>query len=107
MSKTVRDLQDQLVRREHLPLRYAGILAVEVFGAFSDRVREGVMLWMDDRLPQDFAVAGVSVGKIMSDIGATAFEALCMLNVFEHHAGISPKPVWFLPYDRIVSEPDE
>ena len=107
MNHTILTLQTELIARENLPLRYAGFLSAAVFQDFSEKAREGVMLWMEKKLPDDFEVAGVTVGAIMRDIGATAFEALCMLDLHARHPAVSGEPSWFMGFDDLMGAAHE
>lgn len=78
-------LQQMLVAREQLPVRYAGTLAVAVFTDFDERAREGFMLWMEEKLTGDFECGGYTLGSVMENTGATQAEALCMLDAFARH----------------------
>lgn len=106
MNHTITRLQTELVIREKLPLRYAGVLSAAVFEDFSEKAREGAMLWLEHQLPDDFEISGMTVGAIMRDIGATAFEALCMLDLNARHSAASEEPIWFMDTDEMVGDPD-
>lgn len=78
-------LQQLLVIREKLPLRMAGALAVSVFHDFDEHVREGFLLWMEDKLPEDFQSGKYTLSRLMQTTGATQVEALCMMDTFARH----------------------
>ena len=78
-------LQQLLVVKEQLPLRLAGALAVSVFHDFDEQFREGFLLWMEDKLPEDFQSGKYTLSRLMQTTGATQVEALCMMNTFAKH----------------------
>ena len=101
MEKTVLQLQTELIIREKLPVRYAGVLAAQVFHDFGEKAREGVMLWIEDRLPKEFGIGDYTVGMLMHDVGASAFEALCMMDVFSRHPQSAGEASWVRTYDEV------
>ena len=85
LMKNAYALQQLLMLREKMPVRYAGVLATAVFNDFDERVREGFLLWMDGALPEDFRCGDYVLADVIRNTGASQPEALCMLNTFVQH----------------------
>ena len=96
-------LQNAIVVRESIPLPYAAILAHHVMTTFDERVMKGIMLWLDDRLGDDFSVKGVSIGEIRDAYGAcTAFVALNIMDLSLKDPDAFYDFTWFEGVDEIV-----
>ena len=100
-DKTPHLLQQLLMYREKLPVRYAGVLAAAVFSEFDETVREGFMLWMDGKLTDDFQAGGHTLGSIIANTGATQAEALCMMDTFARHPEQRKNVKWIQQKERL------
>lgn len=94
-------LQQLLVIREKLPVRYAGVLASAVFNDFDETVRAGFLLWMDEKLPEDFQSGQYTLSAIMQSTGATQVEALCMMNTFAQHPEKKTEVTWIQKKEKL------
>ena len=74
-------LQLCIAEREHIPLRYAAMLALQVENDFDLRLIPAVKEWMEGTLTASFSVEDCSLQDIMNDTGASLLEALYMLNL--------------------------
>lgn len=100
-EKTPHLLQQLLMYREKLPVRYAGALAAAVFSEFDEQVREGFMLWMDDKLTDAFQAGGYTLGSIIANTGATQAEALCMMDTFARHPEQKKNVKWIQKKEKL------
>ena len=75
------DLQLRIEIEEKLPIAAAGILANDALNHFLPAVREGVLLWMDDKLTDDFAVEGINLGSLRRGMALSPFFALYAMNM--------------------------
>jgi len=75
-------LQFKLNTDEHIPLPYAAALTDDALNHFDERVREGVLLWVEGALPEDFGVDGATVAEIRNYYKISDFAALCFMDVY-------------------------
>lgn len=94
------ELQRKLANEENLSLPYAGILAENALYRFEPAVREGVLLWMNGLLSDDFAVAGKSIKAIRAEIASTPFQSLCVLDILVKDPERVSGGLWIIPVDR-------
>lgn len=94
-------LQQLLCIREKLPLRMAGALALAVFHDYDEHVREGFMLWMDEKLPDDFTSGKYRLDRLMQQTGATQVEALCMMDAFARHPEMKKAVGWIQKKEKL------
>ena len=75
------ELEDRIRVSEDVPQSIAVILADKVLNQFDDRVREGVLLWLDNKLSDDFSVEGNSIAFLREQLNVSPFMALCALDI--------------------------
>lgn len=91
-----RQLQNKLRATEKLSVAQAAILADNVLNRFENQAREGVLLWLNDKLTDEFAVGGLSVGEVRRMTGVSPFEALCFLDIHMKNPDFAEREVqWF------------
>ena len=91
-----RTLQTRLMAEVNLPIAYAAILAENALNRFDPRVLEGVKLWMNGQLSDDFSVGDATIGEIRECAGLTGFQALCYMDVYLKHPDFVAYDVdWF------------
>jgi len=91
-----RRLQNKLELCEHLSVVYAAILTDNILNRFDSRVREGALLWLDDKLTDEFGVENTSIGYIRKMTGMSQLEALCFLDIYLKNEDFAKHEVtWF------------
>lgn len=94
-SRLAARLQCKLMLEESLPRAYAAILAEEALNRFDDRVRAGVLLWLEDELPEDFSVEDANLPEILEYFGLKGFPALCVMDMYLKNPGfVSDELIW-------------
>lgn len=88
-------MQTKITTEENISLSYAAVLAENALCRFDERVREGVLRWVDGSLTADFAVENISLADIQQEIGGSLFQALCVMDIFLKNAGFIPMAEWF------------
>ena len=73
-------IQSRLISEEKLPVGYAAVLTSQALTQFDPRVKEGVELWAENSLPEDFEVNGMKLTALRRNYGCSDFLALCILN---------------------------
>lgn len=87
-------LQAKLVAKEKLSLPYAAIMAENALYRFDERVREGVILWLDDKLTEEFEVEGYALYEFFKEAKVSLFQALCMLDILLKDPKVLKKAFW-------------
>lgn len=77
-----RALQSKLRLEEKLPIAYAAILADDAMNRFDPRVLEGVKLWVNGELTDDFGVEDATIAEIRKYTGLTGFKALAYMDIY-------------------------
>ena len=96
MVKTIKALQSKIMVEENVSIVYAAILTDNALNRFDPRVREGVLLWLNDHLTGDFAVKDISVTDIQDELEITPFQALCVMDMYLKNPDFITKSEWFL-----------
>ena len=94
--KTIKEMQAKIMVEENMPIIQAAILTDNVLNRFDPRVREGAILWMQDRLTDDFTVEDISLADVRDELEVTPFQALCVMDIYLKNPDFIPRADWFL-----------
>jgi len=94
--KTIKEMQAKIMVEENMPIIQAAILTDNVLNRFDPRVREGAILWMQDRLTDDFTVEDISLADVRDELEVTPFQALCVMDIYLKTPDFIPRADWFL-----------
>lgn len=101
MLRTIQALQVKLMTEEEHNAAYAAVLAENALFRFDERVREGVMLYIEDELTDDFGVEDMTIGEIREETDVSAFCALCMLDIYIKNEAYLQMATWVERSDSI------
>lgn len=96
MVKTIKEMQAKIMVEEKMPIVQAAILADNVLNRFDPRIREGAILWMQDRLTAEFSVEDISLADVQDELEVTPFQALCVMDIYLKTPDFIPRADWFL-----------
>lgn len=94
-------VQTKLVAEDKLSFPYAAILTDMALNRFDERVREGVMLWLEDKLTEDFEVDGVTVCEILDEVNGSMFQTLCIMDMLLKNPESAKCAIWSFVEDVI------
>lgn len=94
-------LQAKLVAEEKLSFPYAAIMTENALYRFDERVREGVILWLDGKLTEEFEVEGYALYEFFKEAKVSMFQALCMLDILLKDPKVLKKAIWGIKADVI------
>lgn len=94
-------LQAKLVAEEKMSFPYAAILADLALNRFDERVRKGVILWLDGKLTEDFEVEDYTVYEILDDLDGSMFQALCIMDMLLKDPEAVRNIIWTVAEDTI------
>lgn len=94
-------LQTKLAAEEKLTLPYAAILADMALNRFDERVRKGVILWLDGNLTEDFEVEDTALYEILDELDGSMFQALCIMDMLLKDPERVRQAIWNVGEDTI------
>lgn len=104
MSKhyPVSRLQLALQMKEKMPLHRAALTALRTTVNASEALLDALDLWIDGKLPEDYAMGSYTVAKVMARYKVQPFEALLMMEAFVSHPEEAGQLLWAQRFDRVV-----
>lgn len=94
--KTIKAMQAKIMTDEKMSIVPAAIMTDNVLNRFDPRVREGALLWLEDRLTDEFQVDDISVADVRDELDVTPFQALCVMDIYLKNPVFIPRADWFL-----------
>lgn len=101
MNETFAQMQKRLIAEEGLSPAWAAILAETALYRFGPDAQAAALEWMNGNLEEGRTIGGVSVAEVRGDTGATAFQAICILDSLNTDPDRLQPAVWQIWRDDI------
>ena len=95
-AKIIKELQSRIMVDENVSMVQAAILTDNVLNRFDPRVREGALLWLEDRLTDSFQAGDISLADVRDELDITPFQALCVMDIYLKNPDFIPRADWFM-----------